>query len=353
MLSSRTAAMNMRRGVGVVGVTVSALVVTALMLVLATSAQAHHRPPHITVNPQPAVPVPDTVTTTASGLDALRFALPAVLPDAPDLIPIMPEVTALNHNVPALFVDTVEIPGLTLYRFDAVLANVGGAFDLYCQSCSGPVQTLWQAIWPGGRPPGPQSGFTAPVGTTDTNLSARGATMLYAPASGHNHWHYDVAASYEFLIPGAPSIPTVKIGFCMLDTYDTLAGPNYYGGGQPWCMAGNIGASFVQARLRRLSPWARFPGRQSRPRYRARSSGRTSSRAAPAAPHTRSTRSAATRTPLATWRSRSPLASCFPPTEPSLHSRRRPTRRQPSPIPRTRASSASTRSRTRRPTPAV
>ena len=258
MASSSAAAMDLRWGLRwlkagermttSVALAAATLLAIAIALVLSASAQAHHRPPHIGVDPQPALGVPDPVLVTPSGLGGLRLPLPPTLPDEPDLIPIMPTESALTGaNVPALFVDTVEIPGRVLYRFDAVLGNIGGAFDLYCQQCATPGQALFQAVWAGGRPPGPQSGFSTPGGDFDAvDLTARGGYMVYSPLGGHNHWHYDVAATYELLIPGGASIPTVKIGFCMLDTYDTISNFNYYNAFQPWCMSGNPAAPFVR-----------------------------------------------------------------------------------------------------------
>ena len=257
MASSSAAAMGLRwglrwlslgerraSGASLVAATLAALVAA---LMLSASAQAHHRPADVRVNPVPTLGVPSPVTTTPSGLGSLRLPLPPTLPDKPDLIPIMPVVSELSgFNVPAMFIDTVESPGRALYRFDAVLGNIGGAFDLFCTQCAKPEQTLFQAVWPGGEPGGRQSAFSEPGGSVNHDLTAKGGYMIYSAVTGHHHWHYDAAATYELLVPGAGSIRGVKIGFCMLDTYDVLSEFNYYSGLQPWCMSGSPAAPFVR-----------------------------------------------------------------------------------------------------------
>ncbi len=254
MVSSRISTCGLRWGLrwacearSVTALAAATLALLALALALSTEARAHHRPAHIGVNPNPTAPVPDPVLIASGGLGGLNIPLPPSLPDEPDLIPIMPTESQLSGaNVPALFIDTVQQPGKVLYRFDAVLGNIGGAFDLFCTDCAKTTQKLWQAIWPGGLPPGQQTGFSAPSGTTNHDLTAQGGYMIYSAASGHHHWHYDYAASYSLLIPGAATVPSVKIGFCMLDTYDTNTHFNYYAQTSPWCMSSSPAAPFVR-----------------------------------------------------------------------------------------------------------
>ncbi|MGI9658023.1 MAG: lysyl oxidase family protein, partial [Gaiellaceae bacterium] len=227
-----------------VGVVAATIVAALTFLVLAEQAYADHRPDGITVQPHPTVPVPNP-GTQAGGASA-QLALPPTLPDEPDLIPIMLTESALNTpGLPAIFMDTYQIPGRVLYRFDAVLGNIGGALDLFCQNCdSSPV--ISQAIWSGGDPGGDQNASLPPVGSENRSLNERGANMVYSNAFGHWHWHIDEIALYELLVPGQEAVPTAKIGFCMFDTYDNASNPNRYGSGSPWCKPGQPFSIFVR-----------------------------------------------------------------------------------------------------------
>ena len=65
---------------------------------------------------------------------AAVLALPSVLPDEPDLYPVLP-IDAIGET-PAIFVDIYEEPGKVLYRFDSVIANAGGTLQMYCENCT-------------------------------------------------------------------------------------------------------------------------------------------------------------------------------------------------------------------------
>ena len=246
MRSSNNAAAQIRGGLTFI-LTALATLVVALLIVPA--AHADHLPEGITIDPDPAVGVSDPVLTPGANLGPLNLPLPGVLPDLPDLYPIMlTESALLAPGLPAIFIDTYTIPGLILYRFDGVLANIGGSMELYCAFCNLASQTLYQVVWAGGRPPGSQNPLVAPVGAELRNLTVKGGLDVYSNASGHKHWHYDTAAVYEILVPDGPTRRTAKIGFCMYDTYDTISNTNYYPAASSfgWCRPGASNAPIVR-----------------------------------------------------------------------------------------------------------
>ena len=120
-------------------------------LMVAPAAYADHLPAGVNVDPHPALGVPDPLGVPGASLGSLNLSTPGVLPDLPDIVPIMPTVSAISPagSFPAIFIDTYVVPGSVLYRFDAVLGNIGGALDLYCASCNLPSQVLWQVVWEG------------------------------------------------------------------------------------------------------------------------------------------------------------------------------------------------------------
>jgi len=85
----------------------------------------------------------------------------------PDLVPLLPTTT--GHIAP-IFVDTHTVPGKVLYRFSAVIKNVGGAMDLYKDPSTGAAM---QVIWPGGDP------TTMP----DPNIKPTGKYLVEPPPS--------------------------------------------------------------------------------------------------------------------------------------------------------------------------
>jgi hypothetical protein len=167
----------------------------------------------------------------------------------PDLYPLLPTTAAsYSGTVPAVFVDAFEVDGRLVYRFDAVIANAGGTLDLY--STDGGA-TLNQVLWPGGRPPaGDQPTPVAPPGTQNLANALQGNRFVYSSAVGHWHWHYDLAARYELLLPKGKKRVTGKIGFCMFDTYDFANNETYFRGSgtqtNDWCRPKLPSAKFVR-----------------------------------------------------------------------------------------------------------
>jgi hypothetical protein len=143
--------------------------------------------------------------------------------DTPDLAPLLP--TGLS-NVNDRWVDTRQIPGRTLYRFDTVILNVGGgAFEVYRDAAG----TTYQRIWNGGDPGGigsPKSFPSGAPGAEDRPLGSGGAgqpnALRYSSAYGHDHFHSQRIASYTLLTPaGAPVVEAAKnyAGFCLYDSW--------------------------------------------------------------------------------------------------------------------------------------
>ena len=202
---------------------------------LTPSALAHHTPyAHLTAE----LSLPHQLTASL-----LSAPVATALPDAPDLYPFLP--TNEIGGTPPYFVDTYEQLGKVLYRFDTVIANAAGTLQLYCQNCtSSGSQQLWQMVWPGGRPPPDDlpDPYSVPTNTQSAqDLVPAGAYMVYSSASGHNHWHYDLAAWYDILVPGGSDRRDNKVGFCMFDTW---SGEDYFGGGG-WCRSSAPSAGFV------------------------------------------------------------------------------------------------------------
>jgi Ca2+-binding RTX toxin-like protein len=205
----------------------------------------------------------------------LQLATVDTLTSKPDLYPLLPIVsTSYEGTVPAVFLDTDEIDGKLLYRFDAVIANYDGTLDIICQNCNSPgTRTISQVLWPLGRPPADDlpSAIALPDHTEFmqdiTTPSGPGGWMFYSALQGHNHWHYDRAALYELIVPNVGSIPSSKTlaGFCFFDTYgqrDPSVGDTYFtatGAGNPntdpddvipddedWCRPGDPTQTLVR-----------------------------------------------------------------------------------------------------------
>jgi hypothetical protein len=146
----------------------------------------------------------------------------------PDLSGFFPSGNGLTANA---FVDAVSQPGKTLYRFDTVIQNspTAGVLDLYKPSGA---NTAFQAIWSTGLPP------TTPIGRTDvpsgSTLRDTGSSFSYSPASGHNHWHFPNAASYQLLTAGGGVVtdsPKNNAGFCLYDSWNTPGNPVFFSDG--------------------------------------------------------------------------------------------------------------------------
>jgi len=119
-----------RRRITILGLLAALTTVVAMALV--PTASAHH----LSASVQLTLPTVDALTNKT------------------DLYPLLPTVSAsYEGTVPAVFLDTDEIDGHSLYRFDAVIANYDATLDIICQNCTLPTRTISQVLWPLGRPP--------------------------------------------------------------------------------------------------------------------------------------------------------------------------------------------------------
>ena len=97
------------------------------------------------------------------------------------------------------------------YRFDAVLWNAGGAFELEGRECDSFVcDRLGQRIYLGDGEPGTGGG---------SELRDIPGRLIFEVGDGHNHFHFENAARYEIVVPNGENIVSSKVGFCMFDTY--------------------------------------------------------------------------------------------------------------------------------------
>ena len=174
----------------------------------------------------------------------------------PDMVALLP--TDTGHIAP-IYVDTYTRPGKVLYRFSAVLKNLGGAMDLYMDPNSGAAM---QVLWPNGNPtvkPDPNKVPNA-AGIVKENRSQQvGAFFIFNPSQGHNHWHFQKAAYYALLLPGGGVRSADKVGFCMWDSWVMDGGgstkyfPVGYKGSGPttWCAPKNPRATFTRMGISR------------------------------------------------------------------------------------------------------
>ena len=170
----------------------------------------------------------------------------------PDLVTLLPTTT--GHIAP-IYVDTHTVPGKELYRFSAVIKNLGGAMDLYKDPSTGAAM---QVIWPGGDPTTMPDPNIVPTGGEVHNLTqANGAYFIFNPSQGHNHWHFQQAAQYSLIMPDGTIRYSDKVGFCMWDSWVMDGGsstkyfPVFYKGVGPttWCAPRG-------SRRRRSRTWA-------------------------------------------------------------------------------------------------
>jgi len=183
-------------------------------------------------------------------LVAFAGSSPGALTSKPDLYIEMP-TEPYNDHVAPVFVDAFTISGHLLYRFDTVVRNQGGVLDLYRDAKTGHVM---QAIWPNGIPTTPPDPLTKPhgPGVKIEDRTQEGALMGYVVEPSHQHFHFQVAASYELLVPGRAPRTMPKVGFCMHDTYGAAKyfDPEIHGGSEdPWCAPGDPTAAFVRMGL--------------------------------------------------------------------------------------------------------
>jgi hypothetical protein len=190
--------------------------------------------------------------------------------DTPDLAPLLP---AGLSNVNDRWVDTQQLPGRTLYRFDTVILNVGGgAFEVYRDAAG----TTYQRIWNGGDPGGigsPKSFPGGAPGFEDRPLGSGGAgqpnALRYSSAYGHDHFHSQRIASYTLLTPaGAPVVEAAKnyAGFCLYDSWGppSSGAPARYPAGTGTngaCASGQPGYSGL-LRMGIQADWGDFYGSQ-------------------------------------------------------------------------------------------
>ena len=108
-------------------------------------------------------------------------------------------------RVSAFSIDKTTMPGHTLLRFTAVIANVGaGPFEVYGSrpSTSDPNRSVEQRIY---------------QTTGDYRSSPTDAVMYYA-GDGHNHWHLKNLEGAQLIdTSGNPVGAYAKIGFCFSD----------------------------------------------------------------------------------------------------------------------------------------
>jgi hypothetical protein len=179
-------------------------------------------------------------------------ACPAqALPDKPDLVIRLPE--ARPGEAAPVFVDAYEEPGKLLYRFNTVIANVGGTLDLF----RGPSGGVEQAVWPGGVPPQdqkPRPDVTPSDPAVVNDRSSFGSTFSYAVEKTHQHFHFSSAARYSLVPADAPERVSDKIGFCLLDSLypdpDNLFDSSVEGAaGETWCGFNNPSQATVRMGL--------------------------------------------------------------------------------------------------------
>jgi hypothetical protein len=191
----------------------------------------------------------------ASGV-LVGSALAVTNSSKPDMVALLP--TDTGHIAPT-YTDTYTRPGKVLYRFSAVLKNLGGAMDLYMDPNTGAAM---QVLWPNGNPtvkPDPNKVPTA-AGIVKENRSQQvGAFFIFNPSQGHNHWHFQKAAYYALLLPGGGVRSADKVGFCMWDSWVMDGGsstkyfPVDYKGVGPttWCAPKNPNAKFTRMGISR------------------------------------------------------------------------------------------------------
>jgi hypothetical protein len=174
----------------------------------------------------------------------------------PDMTALLP--TNTGHIAP-IYVDTYTKPGAVLYRFSAVLKNLGGAMDLYMNPSTGAAM---QVLWPNGNPtvkPDPNKVPNAPGIVVENRSQQVGAFFIFNPSQGHNHWHFQKAAYYALLLPGGGVRSADKVGFCMWDSWVMDGGgstkyfPVYYKGVGPttWCAPKDPKAKFTRMGISR------------------------------------------------------------------------------------------------------
>ena len=128
--------------------------------------------------------------------------------ELPDICPSLPTDQIDGGRAPYL---EILSDGTRRYRFDAVLWNAGGAFELEGRECDSFVcDRLGQRIYLGDGEPGTGGG---------SELRDIPGRLIFEVGDGHNHFHFENAARYEIVVPNGENIVSSKVGFCMFDTY--------------------------------------------------------------------------------------------------------------------------------------
>ena len=175
---------------------------------------------------------PRRIIGLAVALTAVVAAPAAAAPvKLPHLVPLLPSTVSAGQQAP-VFVDPLEQPGRLLYRFDAVIANTGGALDVFAlgPTTGAASNDVRQALWAGGAPTAhPQDPNADPTSLPGVTVSDRtalspGATLRYASESGHGDWRVLRAAEYALEVPGQPDRTSGRdLGSCLVDSYGPLA----------------------------------------------------------------------------------------------------------------------------------
>jgi hypothetical protein len=171
------------------------------------------------------------VSTAGIGALVAAGAGAAQPDDRPDLTPQLPDTRTGSPN--ARWVDTLEMPGRTLFRFDSVIYNNGPGV-LEVRRTSG---ITYQRTYTGGLPGAPDDDRELVLGRPGEQNALR-----YSAAFGHNHFHSQRIAAYELLTTtGAPVTSAAKnlAGFCLYDSWGNDSSPTqYYAPDGTSCMQG-------------------------------------------------------------------------------------------------------------------
>ncbi|HEX2232685.1 MAG TPA: lysyl oxidase family protein [Thermoleophilaceae bacterium] len=168
--------------------------------------------------------------------------------DAPDLVPSLSDESSSSQVAP-VYIDAFEDPGRVLYRFDATIVNQGGTLDLFRDATTGHVM---QAIWEGGEPTTDPDPDAPPPAGDDVAIEDRdssGAHFEYVFEIDHDHWHFMGAARYTLLLPDGGTRPSDKVGFCMLDSFDTVGVVQYFPPSEHWCSPSDPDSEFTRMGL--------------------------------------------------------------------------------------------------------
>jgi Lysyl oxidase/Bacterial Ig domain len=168
--------------------------------------------------------------------------------DAPDLVPSLSSESGPTQ-VAHVYIDAFEEPGRLLYRFDALIVNQGGTLDLFRDATTGHAM---QAVWSGGEPttaPDPDSPPPAGPDVTIEDRDSSGAHFEYVFETDHDHWHFMGAARYTLLLPDGGMRPSDKVGFCLLDSFDTVGVVEYFPPSEHWCSPSDPDSEFTRMGL--------------------------------------------------------------------------------------------------------